>query len=304
MRNDFFPGKERWMLLLIVSLGCLSFYYSDPVREAQYRMIFHNFLDSEPDAASLRTFVSDPSDPDAPGVYRKFDPEFYPDTTTIFNDSTGIGESIFTSNGRYLIRTIESSYYGSPGFTYRYTRDLVGEDYPGKPFEEKFREQFGVSPYSRILLTAKKEPWYYWSGDAVEKVFNKYYGRPENTFQHVTYGFIYKVAARNYMTDYVQLLNHLLVSKRQRWQELCEAYRKSALADPSFEGTFASSKVVDELFTRQELAGMKAMPVNYLYIPVGELMRRQIDGSLPAILRCIRIILRDYDPENYRLLRA
>jgi hypothetical protein len=33
-------------------------------------------------------------------------------------------------------------------------------------------------------------------------------------------------------------------------------------------------------------------------------MRRQIDGSLPAIIECIGKILKDYDPENYAAFKV
>jgi hypothetical protein len=45
------------------------------------------------------------------------------------------------------------------------------------------------------------------------------------------------------------------------------------------------------------------MESQYLYHPIGELIRRQIDGSLPSIIKCIRTILADYDPATAQLLK-
>jgi hypothetical protein len=46
------------------------------------------------------------------------------------------------------------------------------------------------------------------------------------------------------------------------------------------------------------------MESQYLYHPIGELIRRQIDGSLPSIIKCIRTILQDYDLETYKALKV
>jgi hypothetical protein len=280
-------------LSLAAAILCAGAVAEDDVREVQYRLIFHNFLDSEPEAASMVT-----------GAVGRFNPIWYPDTTTFFHDSSHVGESIYEPNGRYLIRSMESSWYGSPGFPYKYTRDLVGADYPDAEFVEKFRKKIGMEPFSRVEYDARRQPWRFWSGQALERVFDRYYGGPENRFQHVTFGFIYDVAAKRYMTDYVTLLNHLLVTRRTEWMRLCEDYRTRALMDTNFDGSSAASAACRSLFTEEDREDFKTIETNLLYNPVGELMRRQIDGSLPSILRCIRIILRDYDPANHRRLKA
>jgi hypothetical protein len=270
----------------------LAFIAKDPIKEIQYKLIFHNFLISEPDASSLKTY------------YSRFDPHFYSDSTVFFHDSTQIGESIYKPNGRYLIRNIESSYYSSPGFVYRYTRDIFGEDYPSEEFVKKVKQQFGLSPFSKTVYTARNEAWHFWSGVAFEKIFKKYYGKPKNTFQYVTYGFIYDIAAKKYMKDYVFLLNHLMVTKKSEWKTICNKYQQQALTDSTFNGSIASYTAYEQLFSTSELLQLKVIEKSYLYIPIGELIRRQIDGSLPAIIRCIRTLLLDYDPETYKQLKV
>jgi hypothetical protein len=121
-------------MLFSAAIICMAFLAGNPIRDIQYKLIFHNFLNSEPDAASLKTFVQTNNTSAPIESYRQFNPIFYPDTSLIFSDSTQIGESIFKPNGRYLIRSIESSFYSSPGFVYRYTRDILGEDYPSDGF--------------------------------------------------------------------------------------------------------------------------------------------------------------------------
>ncbi|MFN5360093.1 MAG: hypothetical protein ACK5CC_05080 [Bacteroidota bacterium] len=292
--------RANALLLFLSAIICFSFASTDPIKNKQYKLIFHQFLDSETDAASLRLATSQSN----PAHQHRFEPSFYPDTLTRFIDSTGIGESIFKSNGRYIIRSVESSFYGTPGFLYKYTRDMFNADYPTDDFVREFKKEFGLSPFAEIRFTAKKEAWYFWSGSAVVRAFNRYYGGPDNRFQHVTYGFMYKVAAKKYMTDYVKLIKHILVDKKEEWLSLCSDYKEKALHDSTFDGSMASYHATEKLLTSKDLQSLKVIPVNYLYIPIGQLMRRQIDGSLPSIVECLRVFLKDYDPENYQLLQA
>lgn len=312
---EFVPSKKNPMnnpvrlwrinlaILLSTAITCMAFLAGNPIKEIQYKLIFHNFLDSEPDAASLKTFIRNKGDSAPIESYRQFNPVFYPDTSLVFNDPSQIGESIFKSNGRYLIRSIESNYYSSPGFLYRYTRDILGEDYPSDGFVKKYKQQFGLSPFTKTVYTAKKEAWHFWSGAAVEKIFQQYYGKPGNRFQQVTYGIVYNVAAKKYMKDYVFLLNHLLVTKKTAWINICKNYEQQAMNDSTFDGSMASYRAFEQLISPTELQQLKVMESQYLYHPIGELIRRQIDGSLPSIIKCIRTILADYDPATAQLLK-
>jgi hypothetical protein len=294
------PKRANVLLLLLSAIICFSFASSDPIKNIQYKLIFHQLLDSETDAASLQLS----SGQSLLGHPHRFEPSFYPDTLTRFIDSTGIGESISQSSGRYLIRSVESSYYGTPGFLYKYTRDIFNSDYPTDAFVNEFKKEFGLSPFTETKITAKKETWHFWSGAAVERAFNRYYGGPDNQFQHVTFGFMYNVAAKKYMTDYVKIIYHVLGTKKAEWITLCAEYKEKALHDSSFDGSMASYYASEKLFTPKDLQSLKVIPVNYLSIPVGQLMRRQIDGSLPSIVKCLRLFLKDYDPENYRVLQS
>jgi hypothetical protein len=76
---------------------------------------------------------------------------------------------------------------------------------------------------------------------------------------------------------------------------LCARYAADAKTRSDFDGALASARTVEKLFSKEERAQFPAMNP-YLYRPVGELMRRQCDGSLPALVQCFRTILRDYDP--------
>lgn len=297
--------QQRTSLALLVSsiAFCMAFLADNPIKNIQHKFIFHNFLDSETDAVSLKSFKFNQAT-SSQDSFRKYNAYFYPDTSTFFRNEKDDGQSISQSNGRYIIRTIESSFYASPGYVYTYTRDIFGASYPSKDFINKCKQQFGLSPITKTIITANKKPWYFWSGEAVEKIFHTYYGHPESKFQQVTYGFIYKVAAKNYMKDYVTLLNHLLLTKKDLWIQTCKSYQQNALSDSTFDGAYASAKAVEQLITENEKEQFRVIETNYLYLPVGELIRRQIDGSLPSILKCIRIILQDYDPELLRALKV
>lgn len=278
-------------IILLVALALTPF---DNIKQVQYKLIFHNFLESKSDADHPIT--------NSDGEI--LNSKWYPDMSTIFYDTSHIGSSISESDGKFVIRTIESSYYSSPGYLDRYMSDILGTTYMGENFEEKFIDNVHTKPFSRYVITADKQKWYFWSGAAVEKIFNKYYTGPDNLFQQVTYGFIYNLAAKNYMKDYVQILNHLLVDKKAEWIRACNAYYTKAMTDPNFDGSYQSSLAVDSLFSTNKKSQFKIIDTSYLYKPVGELMRRQIDGSLPSIIKCVKRVLKDYDPMTFRQLKV
>jgi hypothetical protein len=295
--------KRKAVIVLITLIGLVSirwtFLQLETKQEVQHKLIFHNFLNSLVDAASKKVFLGDGTT-----VLSEFDSSWYPDTKTVFFDSTHIGKSVFDTDGKYIIRTIESSYYGSPGFISRYTEDIIGENYFSEEFENKFRDKLGLKPFAKIVIPANKEPWNFWSGAAIEKVFNTYYGGPKNKFQQVTYGYIYQVAAKNYMRDYIKILNTLLVENKSEWLKSCNIYYNKAMTDPNFNGLSESYKVAEKLINQQARLELKVIEPNLVVGPVGEIMRRQIDGSLPSILKCIKAILKDYDPKGYMMLKA
>ena len=85
MNNPVRLWRINLAILLSTAFICMAFLAGNPIRDIQYKLIFHNFLNSEPDAASLKTFVKT-NDKSAPiETYRQFNPIFYPDTTLIFS---------------------------------------------------------------------------------------------------------------------------------------------------------------------------------------------------------------------------
>jgi hypothetical protein len=95
-----------------------------------------------------------------------------------------------------------------------------------------------------------------------------------------------------------------LVTKQSDWLSICKKYEQQAMADTTFDGSIASYKAYEQLFSPADLQQLKVMESQYLYHPIGELIRRQIDGSLPSIIKCIRTILQDYDLETYKALKV
>ena len=304
MKNTARQQRISLALLLSAVVFCMAFLADNPITKIQHKLIVNLFLDPVSEAASLRTTFGLKPDSLEIQQHWKFNPFFYPDSTLFFQADKGNAVKNNPSNQQYLIRSIQSSYYASPGYVYQYTQEIMGEAYPSKQFVQKCKQQFGIAPFTKIVRTAKNEPWHFWSGAAVEKIFRKYYGKPDNRFQQVSYGIIYQIAAKRYMQDYVYLLNHVLVDQKPLWDKICASYYTRALKDSSFDGSLESYYACEKLFTQTELQSFKVIQTNYLYHPIGELIRRQIDGSLPAILQCIRTILQDYDPQLLRELKA
>src|SRR5581483_12328688 len=61
----------------------------------------------------------------------------------------------------------------------------------------------------------------------------------------------------------------------------------------------------DEITTYQyELASKLGGPLAEEPRLIGTLLRRQADGTLPVIIKMMRTVLRDYDPETFKRLDA
>ena len=282
---------KRVLLLFLMPFLFATFAFdnTDKIKDIQHKLIYNNFLDLVESSSNYRN-------------YKINNLRAYPDTLTFFHDTINIEEDFYPQKF-YLIRTIESSFYSSPAFTYKYLDGIFKSNFQSNDFEYKFQRDIALKPFTKTLITADNKKWNFWSGIAIEKVFNKYYGGPDNTFQKITYGYIYNIAAKNYMRDYIKILNFLLVEKKDEWKKACDSYYKKAMNDANFDGGVESSKVVKKLLSNNELK-LEVIDTNYLYIPVGELMRRQIDNSLPNIIKCIKIILKDYDNEALGILKA
>jgi hypothetical protein len=277
-------------MILFLSLALLP---PDKIKEIQYKLIFNNFLD-ERSSARTDNYFGDVN----------VDTYMYPDTNTIFFDSLKYVDSYYPNDGYYVIRTIESSYYSSPGFIHLYLDQIVGANFHSKDFESKFLKEIGLKPFTKTITTADKKIWPFWSGAAIEQVFNKYYAGPNSRFQQVSYGFIYDIAAKKYMRDYIKILNFLLVDKKQEWLKACNNYYNKAIKEEDFRGSYESYNVANELLGTKEKFKFNVIDTNYLYIPLGELMRRQVDNSLPSIIKCIKRILKDYDPEALKSFKV
>ncbi len=280
----------RFILLFAIgtlALGLIESASPPDTKEVQYKLIFHNFLESK--------YYADM------GMHYSLS---NPDTAAVFLDLTNIDIRTPDEGKEYVIRPIETSYYSAPGYLDYYLEDIIGINSKSKYFEIEFLNKIGTKPYSRTVITANNSLWHFWSGEAIEKVFNKYYGNPSNRFQQVTYGYIYDVGAKKYMRDYVKILNYFLVDKKKEWISACNNYYTKAMNDKDFSALGESDYTAHELLGNKEKFHFIAIDTNSLYKPVGELMRRQIDGSLPSIIKCIRKILKDYDPETLDLLKV
>ncbi len=290
MKKYYFKRVRFFVILMTFLVVIFAFNKIDRIRDIQHKLIYNNFLDLVKSSSNYRD-------------YKINNLRAYPDTLTFFHDTINV-ETESYSQEFYLIRTVESSYYSSPAYTYRYLDVIFKSNFQSNDFKDKFQDNIGLKPFTKTVKTADNKKWNFWSGIAIEKVFNKYYGGPDNKFQEITYGYIYDISAKNYMRDYIKILNFFLVEKKEEWKKACDSYYQKAMSNADFDGSVESSIVVNKLLNNVEKLNLEVIDTNYLYIPVGELMRRQIDHSLPNIIKCLRIILKDYDNEALYMFKV
>lgn len=96
-------------------------------------------------------------------------------------------------------------------------------------------------------------------------------------------------------------MTRFLINARSQFLKISNQYEKQSQSDPNFSGAEYSIK------TAQEFGCTQTDPKTFQVIPgmecderwLGMLIRRRIDGSLPAILEILNQILKEFYKEEF-----
>jgi hypothetical protein len=171
----------------------------------------------------------------------------------------------------------------------------------------RFKALFGADIVKSKVVTAKKyidgsdrnATWNHFNGAAIKAAFDKMYQKPSESFHGIVLQKIYNRSMKKYVRDHTNVLIKVLSNK-----PLLESYAKElttgTMTDPEFDGRNLAGLFVIKL-------KIKADEENYclnVNKSVHLLLRRQCDGSLPALIMCLKTMLKDYDPEYYTKVAA
>lgn len=239
--------------------------------------------------------------------------ENYPDTTILFPNPYGLDNSNQKENTN--IKYVLTNMIGVP-YTNSILNHLCGEGdedgFASPTYDAKFKKEYGVNWEGKSFDMAQD----YGKDDsgktvyarftcynplAIKAVFTKLYAKPDGKFQKISYKTFYNLVGKNYLRDFTKLLINLRVTQKAKWNAITADYLKQAKTNPNFKVHDLTYKAFDQLFPKPEDAIKYSKFSSPLYsATIGSLIRRECDGSLSAMIDCIKIILKDYDPEMYK----
>lgn len=148
---------------------------------------------------------------------------------------------------------------------------LAGKDYEGNPIQI-----------------------YQYSGVGVQAVFNKLYQKPTAAFKGIGLQKIYNVSAKQYLRDATDIVVGI-TAKKTLWDAEVKRYLQVATTSDEFYMDDFASETYTKIFGEKEMK--ECAP--YANKMIGSMLRRGGDGSLPALIVCLKTVLKDYDLEYY-----
>lgn len=140
------------------------------------------------------------------------------------------------------------------------------------------------------IYDAKGGVYLHYDPLAIDKIFNKFYVKPKeylynNLKSQTVYDYLLKPYFRKITNDI-----EVILSKRALFDESSRVYYYKVMNEKSFVAPSYLKTIND---THYHLEGY------YDCYFLGFLLRRNIDGTLPTLLKLLKIILRDYDQDTY-----
>ncbi len=166
---------------------------------------------------------------------------------------------------------------------------------------KNFKIAFGTDLFKPALKMAslemgtnKKATMNMFNTLALKQAFDKMYLKPTENFEGMALQKLYNTSLKDYMHDVCNVVADVMKKKIQ-FTKLAAAYKVNASTKKYFDGISESYSASEKLLGDNEYTCID----NRQSRIVGMLLRRQIDGSLPTVLACLKTIIKDYDPEFY-----
>jgi hypothetical protein len=228
----------------------------------------------------------------------RYDSKIHPDTTITF------GPSIDKQGKTVLTKGL----YGLPN-AWQYANALDDKNnYDSPEFNKNFTNAFGASLHGKTITMAneydgKKEQFVGFSGNGLLAAFNKLYIKPTDDFEGYKMKTIYKFACKDYVRDLTKLMAHLM-TKKTLFTQLSNDYLNKAKTTKDFHPQIVLDGYINKLLPGKEREKFKDFEETVSTNTIGALMRRQMDGSLPTLLNCLKTVLKDYDPEALKFING
>ncbi len=238
----------------------------------------------------------------------------YGDDNTQWPDSTMTATvQMSWDTAQYRTKGAKSLCGTSPAYFYRYMAEGIGAVDAESGYKKEsllnFKQAFGkdllLFPGIKIAgknYNGKTMYMNQFKADALKTAFDQLYKKPTENFDGYTLQRIYDIAAKEYFRSCATVIADVMKKKKQ-FIQLAIDYKKQVMTNKTFYGPNASVKAEEKLLGENYSPNIDCMDFGADRI-IGIMMRRQIDGTLPTLLTCVKTILKDYDPEFYTTIQS
>ena len=155
---------------------------------------------------------------------------------------------------------------------------------------------FGVPLWTRPIAGVE---WYGLDPEALRRAFHRLYLPPGTDLEGIAAQALYDVTLRE---DVARLAGRMarVSTQQSRFAQAARQLADALRRDPDFSVYEIAEGLAEELNQPYPSADDDDERIDMFV--AGQLLRRQLDGSLPVIRQAVRTILRDYDPETFRRL--
>ncbi len=179
------------------------------------------------------------------------------------------------------------------------------QDWYGKSFSNNYQRLLSTNLIKKSVDIKSGTKFNYFDEIALEKTFNALYKKPTEKFKGVaTYQRIYDISVKGYGIEVADFIAKVMRNKKG-FEKVTALYKKQMETSEEFYGNSYPDKTWQTIFPLAELE-KDGDYYNYPQLKCGYasdillmLIRRNIDGTLPTLLKCFKQILQDYDKTTF-----
>jgi hypothetical protein len=171
-----------------------------------------------------------------------------------------------------------------------------------KDMQGRFKALFGKDILKQKISSARKDSrkteLHYFNAEAIQAAFNRTYLKSTGTFRGVALQTIYNFTLKAYCRDAGEIIKRAF-SQQELFNKLSSGYLEQVKKDTLFDGKAYSEKAAVQLLGEKAKRQYSCMEPRLSGTIIGMMLRRQCDGTLPVLMNCFKMLLKDYDPEYY-----
>jgi len=232
----------------------------------------------------------------------------FPDTTVNFSYTNSWGNQ----SKNYLFSQccqspafIYYDLYGAIDSSAEWSKDYYNDEYYTEGFKNTFKKYFGKDilkeqiKFKSVDYYRRANTLNVFNADAIQSVFDSLYCKPTKKFKGFSYQKIYDLTLKKFCQESAEVIIEILKDKTQ-FEKLAVNYKEAAAENSQFVGTSYTYQATKKIFGEYYYQKYPCTGASYI---LGTMMRRQLDGTLPVLLKCFKKILEDYDPVYYKEMK-